>query len=118
MQQQLTALEDKEEARVEAPGPKKNDMGKINSRNARHNFENALHNVSARPGAVAGQGADEVFARRSTRPMNYWATGKKGEQAVILLHSSIATASSKILTQKPSHVWLGTCGHVDMQSFA
>ncbi|KAK9808089.1 hypothetical protein WJX73_004538 [Symbiochloris irregularis] len=61
----------------------KNSMANINKRNAAVNFNNALNNVSARPGAASGtivnQG-DDVFARRSTRPMTYWATGKKDKK--------------------------------------
>ena len=59
-------------------------MAGVNKRNAARNFDNALKNVSARPGAAAAiaQQGDDVFARRSTRPMTYWATNKnKGGDA-------------------------------------
>lgn len=60
-------------------------MANINKRNAARNFDNALKNVSARPGEVTrtAQSGDDMFARRSTRPMTYWATnrGKSSSEA-------------------------------------
>ena len=81
VQQQLADLEQQADAKGSTADPtgKGKNMAKINRDNAARNFQNALHNVSARPGASVVQGADEVFARRSTRPMNYWATGRRGE---------------------------------------
>ena len=82
MEAELAEVEDEAQEREDRPaeGPNKKDMSRINKANARRNFQNALNNVSARPGGRAAQGGDDAFARRSTRPMNYWATSqaKKG----------------------------------------
>ena len=80
MEAELAELEAAQDVPVkEDPAkPNKKDMTKLNQRNAQRNFQNALTNVSARPGGRTAQAADDVFARRSTRPMNYWATAKKG----------------------------------------
>lgn len=43
------------------------------------NFQNALKNVSSRPGGAAKDGAVDVFARRKTASRNYWATNRQGE---------------------------------------
>lgn len=43
------------------------------------NFQNALKNVSSRPGGAAKDGAVDVFARRKTASRNYWATNRHGK---------------------------------------
>ena len=78
VQAQLAELETQLAAQGGAVDGATKSMAQINRANAARNFQNALRNVSARPGGAAAQGMDDVFARRSTRPMNYWATGKKG----------------------------------------
>lgn len=77
MESELAELEAVQEAPPKED-PNKKDLNKLNHRNAQRNFQNALTNVSARPGGRAAQSTDDVFARRSTRPMNYWATANKG----------------------------------------
>eukprot|EP00884_Botryococcus_braunii_P003974 jgi/Botrbrau1/13578/Bobra.0307s0002.2 len=53
-------------------------MAHINARNKQRNFENALHNVGARPEGSKTLTADGVdpFSRRRTRPQVYWSTKK------------------------------------------
>jgi hypothetical protein len=63
------------------PKGKKNrleELAHINARNKQRNFENALHNVGARPEGSTTKTADGIdpFSRRTTRPQLYWSTKK------------------------------------------
>jgi hypothetical protein len=54
-------------------------MAHINAKNKQRNFENALHNVGARPagiGSAASLTGVDPFSRRNTRPTNMWSTKK------------------------------------------
>ena len=76
-----------QELEIRAAGLEKagrRSMADINKRNAAQNFDNALKNVSARPGQPKAQEGDDIFARRSTRPMTYWSTRRAGPRAGVL----------------------------------
>lgn len=93
------ALADLEAQQAGVDKSARRSMANINKRNAARNFDNALKNVSARPGEVTrtAQSGDDMFARRSTRPMTYWATnrGKSSSEAGPLAVNTAPNASKE-----------------------
>mmetsp|Transcript_12308 Transcript_12308/g.37037 ORF Transcript_12308/g.37037 Transcript_12308/m.37037 type:complete len:246 (+) Transcript_12308:101-838(+) len=80
-------------------------MANINQRNKGVNFQNALKNVSSRPGGAAKDGAVDVFARRKTASRNYWATNRhapaQAEEAEVAPVAITAAAAAVSAAEEP-----------------